>query len=317
MTTRTKQKSPAAAAKATAGNNGFSLISNQKLLQLYTAMVRCRMIEERARAVFKQSKSTGNYGAAVGQEAAAVGVAIDLGPDDAISPAHRDFIVDFIKGVPLDSTFCRLFARAASPAPSGYAPLNVIPPSSNLAARLDIAAGVALANKMQNNGKIAVAFSGDGSASLESWREALHFAGVHQLPILFVCQNNVPVEPLHRKTQARGEEIALHAQACGIPAMPVDGNDVVAVYRVATEAIAQARKGNGPTLIECKTCGRQGHSATGPGNAHDPILNMEKYLTRKGLFSIELKLEVAAAFSRELDAAIAAAGKSPLAEGKD
>jgi TPP-dependent pyruvate/acetoin dehydrogenase alpha subunit len=124
------------------------------------------------------------------------------------------------------------------------------------------------------------------------------------LPILFVCQNSLPTKPGSLKRQTRVEEIA--AQACGFPAIPVDGGDVMAVYRVATEAIAHARKGNGPTLIECRA---------ERSKAHDPILKMEAYLTRKCLFSEKLKLEVATSFTKELDAAIEAAKASPFPEG--
>jgi TPP-dependent pyruvate/acetoin dehydrogenase alpha subunit len=279
MTTRTKEQSAA----ATTGNHNFSLISNEKLLQLYATMVKCRMITERARVLIEQNKLTGNEDATVGAEsrleAAAVGVAIDLLPEDTVAPSHRDFIVNFIKGLPLDKIFGPVFARATRP---------------GFAAQINLATSKALANKAKKNGRIAVAFPGDGSNSPSLWHEALALASVQQLPILFVCQNMLPADPLRRKKQTGVEKIA--AQACGFPAITVDGNDVVAVYRVATEAIAHARKGNGPTLIECKT---------GRSTARDPIVNMETYLTRKGLFSEKMKLEVAASFTRELDAAIA------------
>jgi len=293
------------------------------------------MLEERARVLFKQSKFTGNYYAAVGQEAAAVGVAIDLLPEDAVGPSHRDFITNFIKGAPLAKMFCQLYARVdspdkgrSSPAHMGYAPLNVITPSSTIAAQLNIATGVALANKMKKNGKIAVAFSGDGSTSLGFWHEALNFAGVQDLPIIFACQNNLWAESVSLKLQTKVEDIALKAQAYGFPGITVDGNDVVAVYRVASEAIARARRGGGPTLIECKTYRWYGHSEIDPAKyrdpeeverwkAKDPILNMEKYLTGKGLYSEDLKLDVVSGFSKELDAAIEVAEKSPFPEGEE
>jgi TPP-dependent pyruvate/acetoin dehydrogenase alpha subunit len=176
---------------------------------------------------------------------------------------------------------------------------------------IGIATGVALANKIQNNHKIAVAFCGHESCSSESWNEALHFAGVHQLPILFVCQNDL-----------LAEDISQQATACGFPGIPVDANDVVAVYRVACEAIAHARKGNGPTLIECMpyrlntrlsiAAGKRRNPETVEiGAGSDPILNMERYLAGKGLFSKALKARIAGAFTKELDAAIKAARKSP------
>jgi TPP-dependent pyruvate/acetoin dehydrogenase alpha subunit len=329
MPTKLKEQSAA----STAASEGTGLIGNQKLRQLYSTMLQCRTLEERARVLFKQSKFTGNYYAAVGQEAAAVGTAIDLREGDTIGPSHRDFITAFIKGAPLDKMFCHLYARANSPdrgrsAPAhfGYAPLNVITPASTIAAQLNIATGVALANKMKKNDSIAMAYSGDGSTSLGFWHEALNFAGVHDLPIVFVCQNNLWAESVNLQFQTKVPDIAVKAQAYGFPGITVDGNDVVAVYRVAQEAIARARRGQGPTLIEAKTYRWYGHSEIDPGKyrnpeeverwkAKDPILNMEKYLTAKGLFTPEWKQEIVADFNKELDAAIAVAEKSPMPEG--
>ena len=334
MTTRTQQGA-AAVNRAAADKGSFSLVSNEKLIQLYTTMLKCRMLEERARVLFKQSRFTGNYYSAVGQEAAMVGVAVDLEPEDTVGPSHRDFIANFVKGAPLEKMFCQLFARAcspdkgrSSPAHMGYAPLNVISPSSTIAAQLNIATGVALANQMKKNGKVAVAFSGDGSTSLGFWHEALNFAGVRALPIVYVCQNNLWAESVSLKLQTKVEDIALKAQAYGFPGITVEGNDAVAVYRVAHEAIARARSGRGPTLIECKTYRWYGHSEIDPAKyrepeeverwkANDPIANMEKYLGRKGLHTSELKNQTAASFSNELDAAIEFAEKSPWPEAEE
>ncbi len=329
----TRVKEPVEAPAATNGSEGGGLISNEKLRQLYATMLKCRTLEERARVLFKQSKFTGNYYAAVGQEAAAVGTAIDLRAEDAIGPSHRDFITAFIKGAPLDKMLCHLYARAnspdkgrSSPAHFGYAPLNVITPASTIAAQLNIATGMALANKMKKNDNIAVAYSGDGSTSLGFWHEALNFAGVHDLPILFVCQNNLWAESVNLQFQTKVPDISVKAQAYGFPGITVDGNDVVAVYRVAQEAITRARRGHGPTLIECKTYRWYGHSEIDPAKyrdpeeverwkAKDPIANMEKYLTAKKLFTPEWKQQILEGFNRELDAAIEIAEKSALPEG--
>jgi pyruvate dehydrogenase E1 component alpha subunit len=185
---------------------------------------------------------------------------------------------------------------------------------------------VALANKMKKNDNIAVAFSGDGSTSLGFWHEALNFAGVHDLPIVFVCQNNLWAESVNLSLQTKVPDISTNAQAYGFPGITVDGNDVVAVYRVAQEAIARARRGQGPTLIECKTYRWYGHSEIDPAKyrdpeeverwkAKDPIANMEKYLAAKGLFTAEWKQEIVDGFNNELDAAIEIAEQSALPEG--
>jgi pyruvate dehydrogenase E1 component alpha subunit len=277
--TRTKEQS----ASALAGKPGFSIISNEKLLQLYAAMLKCRALEERVQILFPHSKLTGNR-SANSQEAVAVGVALDLLPEDTVATSPGDLVVNFIRneiqGKPLDLIFTRLYARATRPSP---------------AAQFKLATVAAQANKALKNGKISVAFSSNGSGFSA---EALEAAGARQLPILFVHQTRLSVEPPRGKKQAGAAEIA--AAARGIPLIPVDGNDVVAVYRVSTEAITHARKGNGPTLIDC---------IFEPSEARDPLLKMETYLTRKGLYSEEWKRQVAAAFKRELDEAVEAAAQ--------
>ena len=328
MATRVKEPAPAPAVA-----HESPLISHDKLRLLYATMLKCRTLEERVHALFKQSKFSSNDGAAIGEEAAAVGTAIDLRPDDTIGSSPHDFITAFIKGAPLDKIFCHLFARAnspgkgrSSPAHFGYAPLNVITPSSTIAAQWKISAGVALANKMKKSGSIVVAYSGDGCTSLDLLHEALNFAGAHNLPIIFVCQNNLGADPANPRSQAMVPDIGVKAQSYGFPGITVDGNDVVAVYRVAQEAFARARRGHGPTLIECQTYRWYGHSETGPGKhrnpqemerwkAKDPIAGMEKHLAGKGLFTPPWKQELLEAFNKELDAAIEIAEKSPLPEG--
>jgi pyruvate dehydrogenase E1 component alpha subunit len=332
MAGKDKARGAAVAEELPADKPSFSLISNEKLTALYATMVKCRMLEERARVVFKQSKITGNYDA-VGREACVVGTAIDLDVEDTIGISHRDFITNFVKGAPLEKMFCQLYARAAnpgkgrsSPAPMGYATADGIAPSTAIAAQCNIAAGVALANKMRKNGKIAVAYSDNRARPLGLWHEALNFAGARGLPILFVVEDDTRAELAALKDRRRVEDIAEKAHAYGFPGIAVDGNDVVAVYRVAYEAIARARQGRGPTLIECKTYRRHGHSGIDPAKyrdaaeverwkANDPIANMEKYLGRKGLFAAEMKQKIVEGFNKELDAAIAYAKKTPHAGG--
>lgn len=285
MTTRTMEQSSAA---EKASNPGFSLISNEKLLQLYALMVKCRMIAERARILLMQSKSAGMDHAALGHEAAIVGVANDLLPADTIVPSEFDFTVSFIKGAPLENLFRSLFLGEALP---------------NLAARLDFVTRVAMRNKTERKGGIAVAFLSNVPSSLGLWQKSLAKATAQHLPILFVRQSSLLVEPLSLKANSPASKIDRKELSSSLPCIAVDGKDVVAVYRVATEAIAHARRGNGPTLIE---------STIESGMADDPILKMERYLARQSLFSQGMKLVLTARFTQELDAAVVAAQASPL-----
>jgi TPP-dependent pyruvate/acetoin dehydrogenase alpha subunit len=151
---------------------------------------------------------------------------------------------------------------------------------TNLAAQLNLATSTALTNQNSHNNSIVVAYLNSRATSPSSYRAAFRVAGAQKLPILFVCQAN--------------KEATIEAEKCQFPSITVDGNDVVAVYRVATETILHARKGSGPTLIEYRLdC----------AEALDPILHMEAYLKRKGLFRENVRRK-AAGFLRKLDAAV-------------
>jgi len=308
MTAQGKETNVDAASRALAGNHGFSLISDEKLFALYASMLRCRMIEERA-ALFRQQIGSPSNEAAVGQEASIVAVGIDLLAEDTVVSAQGDLTAAFIKGVPLQELFFSISANhepasAVGPAQAraAFAPWNALQPSADLEAQLNLAIRVALANKLADKGKIVVVFCNlpvDEPYSLKE-PEAMAFASRHCLPILLVCQNK-PL-PAKAKRLVKTEDVARLAQDRGFPGIAVDGNDIVAIYRVACESIQRIRQGRGPTLIECKVCPNPGPSKTSLQNqVEDPISVMEKYLTRKGLFSEEYKTEIAKAFSKDLE----------------
>jgi TPP-dependent pyruvate/acetoin dehydrogenase alpha subunit len=187
---------------------------------------------------------------------------------------------------------------------------------------------VALAFKMQKKPFITVALSCDGSTSLGFWHEALNFAGVMQLPIVYVVQNNLWAESVSVKMQTAVKDLSVKAQAYGFPGVTVDGNDVVAVYGAAREAIRRARSGGGPTLIECKTYRWYGHSEIDPAKyrtpeelehwkANDPIRKMEERLEKQKLWSGAWKQELLAGFNKEIDEAVEFAEQSPFPEPEE
>jgi TPP-dependent pyruvate/acetoin dehydrogenase alpha subunit len=330
-----ERKLPQASEAEEAAGNGAGPLSTEVLKRLYYYMVKCRMVEERARLLFRQGKFAGNYYAAVGQEATEVGATMDLLPGDAVAPSHRNFVTHIMKGTPLKFMFAQLYAREtspdrgrSSPAHCGYAPLNIITPASTIAAQLNIGVGMALAYKMQHKPNLVVALSGDGSTSLGLWHEALNFAGVQKLPVVFVVENNLWAESVSVHLQTAVEDLSVKAQAYGFPGITVDGNDAVAVYRVCFEARERARQGYGPTLVECKTYRWYGHSEIDPAKyrkpeeleywkARDPIAHMERYLRTRSLWDAEWSRQIAADIAQEIDEAVRFAETSPYPEPEE
>jgi len=288
MTTRTKEQN-GVATEALAGDQGFSLISNEKLLQLYTSMVKCRMIGERVQALMKRRNLAFKDDFAIGREAALVGAAIDLLPEDTLAPSQTNLLFNFIKCLRPDPTISLLLAGGGGWGTSGH--------------QFTAATDAAQSNKMDKNSKIVAVFRDCEAASTESWNQALSLADTKQLPMLFVRYSD-GLEKLDVQTWAKEKA----AWPYGFPSITVDGSDVVAVYRVATEAITHARKGNGPTLIDCKRDRFDDHAEI------DPILKMDAYLSRKGLFSKKSECDAVAAFSQKLNLAIEAAENAPSSD---
>jgi len=315
-----------------APRKGEGEYSRELLLGLYRMLVKCRMCDEKARILFRQSKFAGNFYSGVGQEATEVGAAYSLREDDWVAPSHRDWTSNIIKGAPLKYCFAQLFAKSdspdrgrSSPAHMGYPPLNVITPASTIAAQLNIGTGVAFGLKKLKRDSVVVSFFGDGATSFGGFHEALNFAGVHRLPILYVCQNNLWAESVPLRLQTALKDLSDRAKAHGFPGVSVDGNDVLAVYEAATKAIARARAGEGPTFIECKTYRWYGHSEIDPAKYRlkeeveawkkkDPIPRFEKYLFERKVLAEELKKEVAEQITAEINEAVDFADQSPYPE---
>jgi TPP-dependent pyruvate/acetoin dehydrogenase alpha subunit len=309
--------------------------SRELLLGLYRMLVKCRMCDEKARILFRQGKYAGNFYSGVGQEATEVGAAYSLREDDWIAPSHRDWTSNIIKGAPLKFCFAQLFAKVtspdrgrSSPAHMGYPPLNIITPASTIVAQLTIGTGVALGLKKLKKDSVVMAFFGDGATSIGGFHEALNFAGVHRLPIVYVCQNNLWAESVPLRLQTALKDLADRAKAYGFPGVSVDGNDVLAVYDATSKAIVRARSGEGPTMIECKTYRWYGHSEIDPAKYRlkeeveswkkkDPIPRFEKYLTERKLLAEDLKQEIATEITAEINEAVDFADQSPYPQPEE
>jgi TPP-dependent pyruvate/acetoin dehydrogenase alpha subunit len=288
----------ASQADAVTPHNGFSLISNEKLLALYSAMLKCRMLQTRIRTVAKENESTGQL-AAIGGEAPVAGFCIDLLPGDTLAPGPLGFGPSFVKGLPID-VILSVHAPVGSRLRFRYAILNLIPPTLNLATQLERALAAAKANKASRNKKLVAAFCGEASAAPDLLLDVMRESGKRKLPMLLLCSSD---------PDANG--VCAKAKDFGFPGITVDGADAVAVYRAATESMAHARRGNGPTLVECKPWVLPGQKAAARRAAADSVLRMEQYLIRKGLFDEKFKSKVTASFRRESEAAMMMASKRP------
>lgn len=259
---------PAKESKASSAPKSFSLVFDEKLLAMYAALLKCRALSRRIESGRKQAQAS---------IAAVVAVSIDLLPADTLSANGSYVLARFVKGARLKTILAGLSATSK---PAG-------------AAVIKAAMRAGRAHKAERKKKVAIAFCEDPSAARELWHESLHEAVSKRLPVVFVCHAG-----------AKPTDKIPYAPDFHFPAIVVDSNDAVAIYRVASEAVTHARRGNGPTLIVCQPfCPATGKKAAVVDA--DPILNMEKYLGRKGLFNAELKAKTISGFARELRAAVA------------
>ena len=250
-------------------------------------MLKCRMLEERLHLLVRQGKGIPAHGSV--HVAAIAGAAIDLKKGDTLSPSPGAVTPFLAKRVPLEAIFASLNGRTGA---TSFSSWNLIRPALSAEKQIERAMKAAMRCRVERNSKVVAAFSIDASGMARELEEAMRLAGKKKLPILFV-----------HETKAEGDEPIRRAVEFGFPGVAVEDDDAVAIYRVTTEALAHARRGNGPTLILCKPWpfaekgkGRRRH-------AMHPIRKMEEYLASKGLFSRKFKAKVVAEFDHELDMA--------------
>jgi TPP-dependent pyruvate/acetoin dehydrogenase alpha subunit len=304
-------------------------LSKETLLGLYTNLLKTRLLDERFRKLFRQGRFAGTYFSAVGQEATTVGPTYGLRDEDIIAPSHREIGANVTKGVPLEVIAAQVYARSTSPDKGkshpchyGYRPKGVITPASTVAGQTIVGTGCAMAFRIQKKDNVVLAFFGEGSTARGGWHEALNYAGIYKLPIIYICQNNLWAESVPSTLAASITNFSDRAKAYGFPGITIDGNDVVAVHKTAAEAIARARSGEGPTLIECKTYRWYGHSEIDPADYRaqeeleswkkkDPVPRAEKPLMELGILTPEKREALVEQINHEIDTAIEAVEKAP------
>jgi pyruvate dehydrogenase E1 component alpha subunit len=278
----------------TTAPGGRSRMEEELLLEALRWMMKSRLYDERVIALQRQGKF-GVYSPGMGQEASIVGSAMAVDPArDWMVPQYRELMATVHHGLPLEVITAQYLGKIA-PAriPEG---VRVLPTQVSIAAQLPQATGLAWGLRLRGEDSVVIAYVGDGGSSEGDFHEALNLAGVVRAPIVFFLQNNQWAISTSRRVQSATRSFALRAAGYGLEGVEVDGNDVMAVYDVACDAVDRARSGGGPTLIEAVTYRMSFHNTTdnparyqdpkdhAEARTRDPIERVQKYLAGLGLW---------------------------------
>jgi pyruvate dehydrogenase E1 component alpha subunit len=242
-------------------------LSRDALIGLYRSMLVTRRLEEAGHTLYKQGKIPGSFYTGRGNEAASVGVAAAMGPEDVGSPLHRNVGVHVHRGTEPWRILANYLGRVDGPSRGRDGNIHLgdldrgqITIVSHLPAMLPVIVGCALAFRIREESRVAVGWFGEGASARNDTHEAMNLAGVRQLPVVFICDNNQWAYSTPSHLEYACERLSDRAQAYGFDGVTVEGTDVLAVYREAKRAIEKARAGGGPTLIESLTLRMEGHA---------------------------------------------------------
>jgi TPP-dependent pyruvate/acetoin dehydrogenase alpha subunit len=249
----------------------LSVPDSQQVLALYRTMLMIRRFEETVNRLFMQGRIPSTLHLYIGQEAVATGVCAHLAPTDYALSTHRPHGHALAKGVSPSAIMAELFGKATGCCQGKGGSMHVgdmrvgMPPAiAIVGANAPIAVGMALAQKRQGRGGVTVCFFGDGAANEGAVHEAMNMAAIWELPVVFVCENNLYAASTPFQVAYKIAHVADRAAGYGMPGIVTDGSDVLAVYEAAGKVIERARAGGGPTLLECKTYRLCGHSRSDP-----------------------------------------------------
>lgn len=299
-------------------------ISEELLLKLYRTLVLSRKFDERLLNLQRQGR-IGTFPPISGQEATQLGAAALLRPSDWMVPAFRETGVEIWRGRSLESII--IYNNGFNEGAEIQQDVNNLPISVPVGSQILHAVGLGWAAKYRQTDDVVMTFFGDGATSEGDFHEGLNFAGVFQTPVIFVCQNNHWAISIPVAKQTRSKTLAQKALAYGMPGIQVDGNDILAVYTAAKEAVDRARAGGGPTLIECVTYRMAVHTTADDPKRYrtdsevekwrkrDPIVRYEKYLVKKGLLTEDKIAGIESEVLEEIQASVDAAEEQMKALG--
>jgi TPP-dependent pyruvate/acetoin dehydrogenase alpha subunit len=307
-------------------------LGDEELLALYRGLERVRQFEDEVYRLFLEGLIQGTTHLCRGQEAVPVGVSAALEERDYVTMTYRGHGQAIARGMPLASAFAELMGRrdGCCKGKGGSMHLtdfhrNLIGSFAIVGAGLPVAVGAALSARYQGEDRVSVTFFGDGATNIGAFHEALNLAVVTKAPVIFVCENNLYGEFTRIDETTPYEDLARRAEAYAMPASTVDGNDVLAVYDAATEAVLRARSGGGPTFLECKTYRHHGHSRTDPATYRpkeeveawlklDPLPAFRNWLERERGVSAATLDAIQREVAKEIEEASAQAKESPWPE---
>src|SRR5881398_1500093 len=307
-------------------------LDREDLLGIYRTMLITRGVEERGHILYRQGKIPGSFYTGRGNEGASVAVATAMGADDVGTPLHRDMGVHVVRGVEPWRIFAQYMGRADGPTKGrdgnvhmADSNLGLIAMVSHLPAMLPVAVGAALAFRIREEKRVAVAWFGEGASARGDTHEGMNLAGVRNLPVVFICDNNQWAYSTPTHLEYAVEHLADRANAYGFDGVVVDGTDVLAVYREAKRAIEKARAGGGPTLVECVTLRMEGHAVHDDAfyvpkemfeewARNDPIERFRTWLDAHAELTRDEEDEISAGVKKLLNEALSRAEESPLPE---
>jgi TPP-dependent pyruvate/acetoin dehydrogenase alpha subunit len=304
-------------------------LSPEQLLDMFQWLKLVRAFDERLSVLVRQGKVRSGVYTGIGQEAIIVGTCFALRREDFVCPLHRDLGAFLMKGVEPRTMMAQMFAKTTglskgrdSALHSGVTELGIFGNTSMLGANLPVAAGIAYTFKMERTDNVVVAYFGEGASNTGDFHEGLNFAGVQRLPVVFICENNQYAYSVPQEKSMAIDDVAIRAEGYGFDGVAINGNDVLAVYQATLGAIARARAGDGPTLIECKTYRWHGHSEHDKAfyrsdeelamwKSRDPIPTFTTYLKGMQVLTDEKVAEIEARVKQTIDDAVEFAMNSP------
>lgn len=312
---------------------GVATITKKLLLDMYSSMLRIRMFEEKIVELYPEQEMKCPVHLCIGQEAIAAGVCLNLKKQDYVFSNHRGHGHILAKGSRMAPLMAEFYGKktGCSKGKGGSMHLidvdnGILGTSAIVGGGIPMGVGAALASSIRGEDRVTAVFFGDGAYDEGVFYESFNFASLKKLPVVFVCENNFYATNSHQSARQPGCRISDTAAAFNAPGACVDGNDVIAVYKAAQDAVSMARRGGGPSLIEAKTYRWKGH--VGPETDYEksfrpkeellywmekcPVKNFKDFLTGKNVMGEDEEKKIVDSIKSELDSAVKFAKESPL-----